>query len=77
MVNISNVRSVLRRLSSSDTGLESVDVDDPLAVVAVVSWEERPLCYRLSILLGYRNGVPYPREILPPSGELASLSDAG
>lgn len=37
MVNISKVRSVFKRLSRSATGMERVEVDARLAVVAAVS----------------------------------------
>ena len=43
MVNISKVLSVFKRLSRSETGIERVEVDARLAVVAAVSREDRSL----------------------------------
>lgn len=41
IVKMSNVRSVFKRFSSSETGMQSVEVDPLLALVAVVSCEDR------------------------------------
>jgi hypothetical protein len=41
MVKISNVRSVLKRLSRSERGIESVEVEALLSLVAEVSCEDR------------------------------------
>lgn len=38
---MSNVRSVFKRFSSSETGMQSVEVDPLPALVAAVSWEDR------------------------------------